>query len=40
MDDVDDLCWNGPRPHFAEMCRRLEGPRLAERADRLAAQRA
>ncbi|MBC8364285.1 MAG: flap endonuclease [Actinobacteria bacterium] len=40
MDNVDELCWTGPQPHFVEMCRRLDGPRLAERADRLAPRRA
>ena len=38
MEDVDELCWTGPQPHFAEMCRSLDSPRLAERADRLAAR--
>jgi 5'-3' exonuclease len=39
MDDVDELRWTGPQPHFAEVCRSLDGPRLAERADRIAAAR-
>ena len=39
FDDVDDLRWRGPAPGFAEWCARMEVPRLAERADALAAER-
>ena len=39
MASVDDLRWTGPTPEFSELCERtLDSPRLAERAERLAAQ--
>jgi 5'-3' exonuclease len=36
---VDDWRWTGPAPGFAELAAGLGDPRLAERADRLAANR-
>jgi 5'-3' exonuclease len=33
---VDDLAWRGPAPAFAEICRNLRDPALAERAAALA----
>jgi 5'-3' exonuclease len=33
---VDDLAWRGPTPAFAEVCRQLRDPALAERAASLA----
>jgi len=35
---VDDWAWNGPTAEFAALADRLGGPRLAERATRLAAR--
>jgi 5'-3' exonuclease len=32
---VDELKWKGPLPEFAAMCKRLEAPRLFERAESL-----
>jgi 5'-3' exonuclease len=37
---VEDLRWTGPTERFAELCDWLDAPRLAERADALAATRA
>jgi 5'-3' exonuclease len=39
FDDVDDLCWRGPQPGFADWCARMDVTRLAERADALAHER-
>ena len=39
MDGVDDLRWAGPREGFAAACGRIDAPRLAERAERLAERR-
>lgn len=39
FDDVDDLRWHGPTAGFAEWCAHMEVPRLAERAEQLAAER-
>lgn len=36
---VDSLAWVGPRPGFAEVCRRIDAGRLAEQAAALAAGR-
>ena len=36
---VEDLRWTGPTERFAELCDWLDAPRLAERADALAATR-
>ena len=36
---LDSLAWRGPAPGFAAMCRRLEGPDLLRRAEKLAAAR-
>lgn len=33
---VQDLAWSGPGPSFPDMCRRLDSPRLLERAQALA----
>ncbi len=40
MAEVADLRWTGPLPHLPEMCRHLDASRLAERIQRLAADRA
>ncbi len=39
MGGVDDLRWAGPREGFAVACGRIDAPRLAERAERLAERR-
>jgi 5'-3' exonuclease len=39
IDDVDELHWTGPTPEFAAMAQRLDAPRLAQRAAKLAATR-
>lgn len=39
MGNVDELRWTGPTAGFAEFAARLEAPRLAERAVKLAATR-
>ena len=31
LGDVDELCWRGPGPGFADMCRYLRDPALADR---------
>lgn len=31
FETVDDLCWKGPRPNFAEHCRRMKLPDLLRR---------
>ena len=31
FDTVEDLCWKGPRPNFAERCRRMKSPELLGR---------
>jgi len=31
LGDVDELCWRGPGPGFAETCRYLRDESLAER---------
>lgn len=36
---VAELRWAGPRPDFPDMCRRLEAPEMAERAERMGAGR-
>ena len=36
---VDDWCWRGPTPAFADLCDRLGVPGLAHRATQLAANR-
>jgi len=40
MDDVEDLRWAGPADHLEAVCAHLDAPRVAERARRLAAERA
>lgn len=40
IESVDEIRWGGPRPDFAEVCESIDAPRLAERADALAKQRA
>ena len=40
MDDVDELRWTGPADHLDAVCAHLDAPRVAERARRLAADRA
>ena len=35
FETVDDLRWRGPKPEFADLCRRLGAPEVAEAADRL-----
>lgn len=37
FDTVEDLRWRGPTPAFAEMCERIDGGPLLERAERLGA---
>jgi 5'-3' exonuclease len=32
FESVDDLCWQGPRPEFEQLCRRLKAPELFARA--------
>jgi hypothetical protein len=32
---VDELAWRGPSPAFADICRNLRDPALAERAQAL-----
>ena len=39
LGSVEELRWSGPRPDFLETCDRLNAPRLAERAQALAAAR-
>ena len=39
LPSVDGLRWRGPRGTFEEICQRLRAPSLAERAQRLAAER-
>jgi 5'-3' exonuclease len=36
---VDDLRWQGPRPQFGELCRRLRSPQLRDRASAAALRR-
>jgi hypothetical protein len=36
---VDDWCWHGPTPGFAEVCDKLGAPQLARRAEALAKRR-
>jgi hypothetical protein len=36
LSNVDELCWSGPGPGFADMCRYLRDESLA---DRVAAMR-
>jgi 5'-3' exonuclease len=36
LPDVDMLRWRGPTPEFAEVCRRLREPDLADRVERMA----
>jgi 5'-3' exonuclease len=40
VGSVDEWRWGGPTPAFAATCEQLRDPRLAERAERLAAVRA
>jgi len=40
MADVEDLRWTGPADHLEALCAHLDAPRAAERARRLAADRA
>ena len=40
MADVEDLRWTGPANHLEALCAHLDAPRAAERARRLAADRA
>ena len=40
MDDVEDLRWTGPADHLEAVCAHIDARRLAERARRLAADRA
>jgi 5'-3' exonuclease len=40
MDDVEDLRWIGPADHLEAVCAHIDAQRLAERARRLAADRA
>ena len=35
FETVDDLKWRGPKPEFADVCRRLGAPEMAEAAARL-----
>jgi len=37
LGTVDDLAWTGPQSGFGEFCERIDGQRLQERADKLAA---
>jgi len=37
--DVSELRWTGPRPEFAEVLTRIDAPRLADRAEKLAQTR-
>ncbi|HEY4377046.1 MAG TPA: 5'-3' exonuclease H3TH domain-containing protein [Acidimicrobiales bacterium] len=37
IHSVDELLWSGPEAGFAALCDELDAPRVAERADRLAA---
>ncbi len=39
LDQVDELCWRGPEPEFAAVCRRIDADGVAARAGRLAASR-
>ena len=39
IGDVDELAWRGPGPGFAELMASIDGPGLANRAERLAAKR-
>lgn len=39
FDSVEDLCWKGPRPAFADYCQRLKSPALLTRATKLISQR-
>ncbi|HEX2063282.1 MAG TPA: 5'-3' exonuclease H3TH domain-containing protein [Acidimicrobiales bacterium] len=38
LGSVEELRWHGPTPAFAAMCERLDAPRLAERAEAVAAR--
>jgi 5'-3' exonuclease len=40
LDSVEDLRWWGPTPEFPRLCERLRMPALADRASRLAEDRA
>ena len=40
MADVEDLRWTGPADHLEALCAHLDAPRAAERARRLATDRA
>jgi hypothetical protein len=31
FDTVEELRWNGPRPNFEELCRRIKAPELLRR---------
>ena len=35
---IDDMAWRGPQPGFASVAEEIDGERLAERAERLAAR--
>lgn len=38
-DTIDDLQWRGPTPAFVGVCQAIDAPRMAERAETLAASR-
>ena len=40
MANVEDLRWTGPADHLEALCAHLDAPQAAERARRLAADRA
>ena len=39
MDSVEDLLWTGPLDHLGQMCDHIDAPRVAERIQKLAANR-
>ena len=38
IENIDELCWTGPRPELAEVAARFDAGTLVERAERLAAK--
>ncbi len=40
VGQVDEWCWSGPNPEFAQWTQRLGSPGMVTRADRLASERA